>query len=375
MSSLQRAISAPPEPDQTIPRSGRIIASLRRRWRRLVGVIDTAASRVARRSGWLSSLYYLLMSRDFDREHLSVMHGNRRHAAEMTEPGISCGFLRRSIHRLEKGLLMRPRRDLFGLDYIESTMACYLAIACDAQRWLEYQPEELTWAYEVLKEYFEVTATHRKVDRLRDQFRALPVPLKERLGKYVPYLRDLSRPPTVSYDQLAQLSLRRRSVRWFLQERVPRVLIEQAMAVARQSPSACNRQPFVFRVFDDPDMAKKIGAIPGGTAGFSHNFPAVAVVIGQLRNYADERDRHVIYIDGALASMSFVYALETLGLGSCCINWPDIEAAEREMAKALRLEPDERPIMLIAFGYPDPTGLVAYSQKKPVSQICRFNDE
>jgi nitroreductase len=139
------------------------------------------------------------------------------------------------------------------------------------------------------------------------------------------------------------------------------------------SPSACNRQPFEFRVFDDPELVEKVAKLPAGTKGFAHNFPVIIVLVGELRNYYGERDRHLIYIDASLAAMSFVYAAETLGLSTCCINWPDIEEYEQEADEVLGLEPDQRPVMFIAVGYPDSDGMVAYSQKKPNRQICRFN--
>ena len=73
--------------------------------------------------------------------------------------------------------------------------------------------------------------------------------------------------------------------------------------------------------------------------------------------------------------MAFVLALETLGLGSCCINWPDIEERERAAASLLKLESDERPVMFLAVGYPEATGLVPYSEKRPPEELCRFNFE
>jgi nitroreductase len=96
------------------------------------------------------------------------------------------------------------------------------------------------------------------------------------------------------------------------------------------------------------------------------------VVVGRLRNFADERDRHLIYIDSALAAMGFILALETLGLSSCMINWPDLPDKEGQMATLLALEPDERPVFLIAVGYADPSGKVARSVKKPVGELLVF---
>lgn len=295
------------------------------------------------------------------------------------QPKESSSRLRRNIHRLEKGILSRPRRDVFGLDYIEETIQCYSAALNQKDVSLRVSGEELQWAYDVLTQYFDITRSHPLIDKMKDAFSALPLSIEasqpERAAARVPYKRDLALPSPVDYEDLLSLARHRRSVRWFEQKPVPREIIERAVAVAAESPSACNRQPFEFRVFDDPEWVEKVAALPAGTTGFSHNFPCVIVVLGRLSNYFDERDRHLIYIDGALATMGFVYAIETQGLSTCCINWPDIPERELATQQLLGLEPEERPVMFIAIGYPDPEGLVAYSEKKPLHQLCRYNFE
>jgi len=154
---------------------------------------------------------------------------------------------------------------------------------------------------------------------------------------------------------------------------VPRELIDNAVRVALCSPSACNRQPFEFRVFDDPQLVKQIAALPMGTEGFSANFPCVVVVVGSMRAFPLEQDRHVPYIDASLAAMAFQFALEAQGLGSCCINWPEIPEREAAMARALDLKPDERVLLLLAFGIPDPDGMVPHSQKKAIDEVRTYN--
>ncbi|WP_460166663.1 nitroreductase family protein [Thermostilla marina] len=287
-----------------------------------------------------------------------------------------CTVLRRNTHRLEKGLIMRPRRDIFALDYIEETVEAYKA-ALDAVNsgGPSLEGEQLQWMHDVLEDYFSVTGSHPKIDRLRKVFEALPTPPRVSPERLVPYARDLSQPPPVTYASLAELAKRRRSCRWFLPDPVPRDLIDKAMEVAAQSPSACNRQPFQFRIFDDPDLVRRVLSIPYGVIGYEHQIPVVVVIVGQLRNFFDARDRHLIYIDGALAAMSFLFALESLGLSSCCINWPDLPDREKQMAKLLALEPDERPVMLIALGWPDPEGKVPRSAKKSLDQLRTYNFE
>jgi nitroreductase len=368
--------------------------------RRLRHRLWLASMRIASRSPFLATLYYALSSRAFWREHRAVLHGRLRHEEDNLSEAQSRYRLRRNVHRLEKGLIMQPRRATFATRYIEDTVLALAArvggdgAACgDAPlgangngtgaevAWLagvpDDDPDEVRWASGVLQAYFEAASGHPSIDRARERFLALPLqPRAEGQGeglRVAPFRRDLSQAPPVAYDDLLRLAERRRSVRWFQPRPVPRELIDRAVRVAAESPSACNRQPFEFRIFDDPELALKVASLPAGTHGFEHNFPVVVAVVGRLRAYFDERDRHVIYIDGGLAAMSFVLALETLGLSSCCINWPDVERRERGMARLLGLEPDERVIMLIALGWPDPQALVPASGKKSLDVIRRYN--
>ncbi|MBD2205071.1 nitroreductase family protein [Calothrix sp. FACHB-1219] len=323
------------------------------------------------RSPFLSSLYYVFISSAFRREHHGVVWGKLKYSKELNLAKNSDFLLRRNIHRLEKGLLMKPLRDIFAKDYIHETVNSYKNAFLAKQNVVLSNDSELHWAYDVLKQYFSIVGSEPTIDQARKIFLELP-PLNSN-NQSVPYKRDLTSQLPVNYDQFLALSYRRRSVRWYLQKPVPRDLLDKAIKAATLSPSACNRQPFEFRIFDEPELVKQVASIPMGTKGFSHNFPAIIVVIGKLRAYFSERDRHIIYIDASLASMSLMYAFETLGLSSCPINWPDIEPLEKQMQSLLKLEPDERVIMLISVGYPDPEGMVAYSQKKPLEQIRKYN--
>jgi nitroreductase len=327
------------------------------------------------RSRLFASFYYLLFSGAFRRENRAVLCGRLRYAAMLAAPTTGFALLRRNIHRLEKGLLMVPRRPVFAVDYIQETAECFEKIVASGKCAVVEPNSEMQWAYDVLTKYFQVTQRHPRTESARAVFERLAQRMTACRTALVPYKRELEKPCPVTFEALLALSRRRRSVRWFLQQAVPRELIRRAMEVATQSPSACNRQPFVFYVIDESQLLRSAVSLPLGTGGYEHNIPVLVVVVGQLRNYFSERDRHLIYIDASLAAMSFVLALETLGLSSCMINWADVEDRERKMAELLNLEQDERPILCMAIGYPNSEGLVAYSQKKSGDAILRFNRE
>lgn len=324
----------------------------------------------ARHRCW-ARLYYGLFNSAFTREQVAFLGGRVAYAESIIKPCGSLAVLRRNIHRLEKGLVMRPRRVPFGLDYIGETVDAYIR-ACRSSK---MDQKELRWAHDVLVEYFAACGDFDAVRKLREQFEQAGVLPCPSLCSQTPYRRAVELPLRVSLEDLRELALRRRSVRWFLPRAVPREMVDRAIEIAIQAPSACNRQPYEFRVFDDPALVQKVVSIPYGMDGWGHNVPCVVVLVGTLRSFFDERDRHLIYIDGALAAMGFLYALECQGLSSCCVNWPDLPSKESAMAELLKLKPDERPLMVIALGYPDPDGMVTRSTKKSLWSIRRYNFE
>src|SRR5690606_4502513 len=113
-----------------------------------------------------STWYYALFNRGFDREHQAVLSGRQTWENSKSGSSATTSLLRRNTHRLEKGLLMRPRRSLFALDYIEETVEFYCGLVTGTPVERLEQDDELRWASDVLNQYFDVVKAHPLVDRL-----------------------------------------------------------------------------------------------------------------------------------------------------------------------------------------------------------------
>ena len=341
-----------------------------KQWLKLV---DQSLLWIWSKSTILSSFYYFFVSGKFRREHHAVLSGRAQHIKEIKQEKAHFYTLVRNTHRIEKGLLMKPRRDVFALDFIGETVSHFLVLNKVDE--LSNEPQ-IQWSYEVLKEYFEVTSNHPVIEEQRKLFLSHSNSIiksdkdQERL---IPYERNENKKPNISFEDFLALTHYRRSVRWFLDKPVPHNLIDKALMAARQSPSACNRQPFEYRIIDETELLAEVTNLPMGIKGYQHNIPMMIVAVGNLDAYFNERDRHVVYIDASLANMAFMLALETLGLSSCPINWPDIESLEKRMEKVLKLKKYQRPIMCMAVGYPDPQGKVAYSEKRAIENLRQYN--
>lgn len=309
----------------------------------------------------------------FDREVTAVMAGVSAHKDGSSSSDGRRARLVRNTHRIEKGLIHRVRRSVFGMDYLPTLITDFEILSANVGG-CNLPEASLVWSRDVLAEYFSGAGSDPKIDSFRVRYERATATWGPPEDKR-PYLRNLEAPAPVSYNNFLALCQRRRSVRWFLDKPVSRDLLDKALMAARQSPSACNRQPFFFWVADDRALAAKLGSIPGGTAGFAHNFPCVIALVGDLSAYSGAHDRHVIYIDGSLAAMSFSLALETLGLSSCIINWPDHSELEDAIRAQLPLKIWQRVVFLIAVGYPDPAGKVPFSEKKSIEILRRYNLE
>ncbi len=339
--------------------------------------VDYHLLKVIRHSRLLTSLYSL-GSGKFRREAHAVVNGRYTYEnAVRRREGSSNAFLvRRNIHRIEKGLIMRPMRGTFALEYIGETLTAFQALMEQDVR----DVTQLEWAYSVLVEFFDATAASDKLNSHRDVFTRMCCAYEPILSEFqnpqsipsVPRARNLYPDAGISTTQLEILFQQRRAVRWYTDEPVVRDQIEKAAELASLAPSACNRQPFEFYFVSNSPLAAEIATIAMGTKGFGEHINNLIVIVGDLSAYPAERDRHLIYIDGGLAAMQFMLALETMGLASCPLNWPDVEKLECAMDKKLDLPPHKRPVMLISVGHPDPQGGVPYSQKKNI--IRSLND-
>ena len=316
-----------------------------------------------------SKIYYLF-STSYSIEQECILKGRAEYLKKYSENS-SLGMLRRNIHRIEKGLIMRPRREVYGLDYLSETVNCFLN--CYSKN--SFNDETNIWAKHVLDRYFSVSDKTNKI--VNENYLLYKNHLDINLVEDN-FFNDMKIPSSklnsssISFNELENLTKQRSSVRWFSSDEFPNRYIDKAISLALTAPSACNRQPFRFIVIDSNEVIQKVSKLAGGTAGFSTNINKLIVLVGDLSNYEHAKDRHVVYIDSSLSAMQFCLGIETLGGSTCCINWPENNFSNKKIKSIVGLDEWERTIMLIAVGYEDKTGLVPYSQKKSVNDVRTF---
>ncbi|MEX2411715.1 MAG: nitroreductase family protein [Candidatus Paceibacterota bacterium] len=162
----------------------------------------------------------------------------------------------------------------------------------------------------------------------------------------------------------------RHSVRNFDEGVIDDNLIEEAISIAKRTPSVCNRQP--WRVYSV--KGSKVRALlehQNGNRGFRSSIKNLLVVTGKISYMRGPIERHQIYIDGGLFSMSLMYALHSLNLGVCSLNWCVEKKDDVAVRKIIDLPSDEEIIMYLAVGYKKNEYDVATSPRLPNDLILK----
>ena len=197
-------------------------------------------------------------------------------------------------------------------------------------------------------------------------------------------------------EEFLELIGRRRSVREFSDEPVPRELVENAIRAAATAPSGANRQPWTFLVISDPAVKAQIRAAaereeellyreraseeyleaiePIGTDWIKPHLteaPYVIAVFEQPWSYEEDgtkRKNYYVRESVGIAVGFLLLALHSSGLATLT-HAPSPMGFLKEI---LGRPENERPFLLIPVGYPADDAEVPVLEKKPLGEIAEF---
>lgn len=161
----------------------------------------------------------------------------------------------------------------------------------------------------------------------------------------------------------------RHSIRNYRDEPVKLSVIEDAVAMASRTPSVCNRQPVRVHASVEPERVAAILAAQNGNGGFGQVVPAVLVITADLRKFVHAAERYQGWVDGGLFAMTLCYALHSLGMGTCMLNWSATVEQDRQLRRAIPIPSEENIVVLMAVGHMPDALDVAASPRLPVSDL------
>lgn len=189
---------------------------------------------------------------------------------------------------------------------------------------------------------------------------------------------------------------RRRSVRHFSPEPIPRKLIELAIRTASSAPSGAHRQPWKFVAVSDPSIKKKIrqaaereekksyqermpeewlkALAPIGTdwrKPFLEIAPWIVVVFAEsygLEPNGSHRKNYYVQESVGIACGLFIAAIHQMGL----VTLTHTPSPMKFLSEILNRPENERPYILFPVGYPAENSLVPNLRRKDLKQVSLF---
>jgi len=147
-----------------------------------------------------------------------------------------------------------------------------------------------------------------------------------------------------------ELASTRKSVRMYSAEPPEKQVITSAVSIAIKTPSVCNRQPWRIHYFTNKSSVSSILDLQNGNRSFRDEIKALALVTVDLNSFFGPEERHQCFIDGGMFSMSFLYALHSMGLAACALNWAVNAITDIRIRTVSSIPKNEEIIMMIAIG-------------------------
>ncbi|MGY1425108.1 nitroreductase family protein [Lysobacter sp. A289] len=174
---------------------------------------------------------------------------------------------------------------------------------------------------------------------------------------------------TGKLDEPEKFFFTRYSVRDFSSKRVEFGVVERAIELAMKSPSVCSRQAWHVYYSESRETIDKTLAYQNGSKGFGHEVPGLFIVCVDLNAFDTAGERYQHWIDGGMFAMSLIWALHSLGVSSCCLNWSKGVRDDIALRRATNIKGEHTITTLLAVGYANEHLRVCQSARRPVSDI------
>lgn len=170
----------------------------------------------------------------------------------------------------------------------------------------------------------------------------------------------------------ASLTRNRHSVRTSSDKEVDISKIEEAISIARNYPSACNRQPCKVYCTKNREVINEIRKMIPGNSGFENELDNFLIVTAK-RNYFGVNEMFQWYINGGIFVAYLILALKSLNIGSCVFQWPLMNKNDLVLKNIMNIDQNECIINLIGIGIEKNKYKCVVASRKEVNDILTLS--
>jgi len=165
----------------------------------------------------------------------------------------------------------------------------------------------------------------------------------------------------------------RRSVRDYSKKNISNENLYDAIELSRNTPSVCNRQPWLLHIIEDQELIMKTLSVQKGFNNYGDNISHLLLVTSDNRNFGTYSDRNQGFIDAGMYSMNLLLSLHAKKIAACALNAAFSHKVDSEIRKILDIKYYENLIMFIAIGTFNEIVISANSHKKEIKDLVVKN--
>lgn len=279
--------------------------------------------------------------------------------------------LLRHTHTIEKGMSLRNPRLGFGQSKVLNLLDQLIKYADDFKA---NHDAFLDYPLSVINEYIRYTKNNKvEIPNIEKKYNGLLNMLDSKCNTSKAsgvYLESKEHVLSLCNSDFKNLLLSRHSIRYFDDKIVLRSDIEEALRLAQQTPSACNRQGWKTHIFCG-DSSHNLIKWQGGCRGFEEEIHTSVLVTANLKAFLSY-EVHQAYVDGGLYAMNLINAFHSLGIGSIPLSTAFYCEHLAHLAE-FGIPQNEVPILIIGIGYYLDEFKVAVSERKNINETNTYH--
>ncbi|MFV0267232.1 MAG: nitroreductase family protein [Draconibacterium sp.] len=275
----------------------------------------------------------------------------------------------RETHVIEKGMSMKNPRKGFGQEKVDKLLEKFLAYSkirnddfllyplSAVKKYIDYSKSNSVQVPKIEESYNQLIVGRYLVDKFIDA------------GVKTIAREDIWMKSKINFKDFVQS---RHSIRYFSEDEYPNLdTIKAALKMAQRTPSACNRQAWRVYVFGK-EKTLELLTWQGGARGFESDIPMSILVTADLNGFL-HYEPHQPYVDGGMYTMTLIYALHSLGLGTIPLSTGFASSKVRTLYKKFNIPKNEVPIVIIGVGCLKEEFNVAVSHRNSIDKVAKIN--
>ena len=276
-------------------------------------------------------------------------------------------------HSIEKGFLFKNTKPRFAKDII---LNIHPLLNDESIKNLVNRTQ-ISTAYKVMCQYYEL---HQRLEVdiedifTQEQYKnyksILSANYDSEFHGAIDYTKDEFY--SLADSDFGQFSSSRKSIRDFTGEIVPIDSIKNAVQIAINTPSSCNRQSSKVYLVEDKVKIDKILAIQAGMNGFTDNINQLLIVTVDRNYFFSIGERNQFYIDGGMFLMNLLYGLHFNKIACCPANWGKIKQHEDLLDKIIKIPESEKIICLVPIGIAESKFRVTLSKRRDLQEVLKL---